>query len=147
MHSHEGVAPALLARFDDRSLQAFQLGFTRMNHGSLGFQRKKICRAEFGQLFNEEIAAVAFGHRRGYQDRPIHLATGRFDTQHMSNNRLAIDLHYFGWILVAIAIEERNPFTVANSANMGKMVKLVAFEGELSDVERKTGVKPIGHLW
>jgi len=61
VHLHELIAAALLAGFDDRSAELFDLRIRRRNDASLGVHRSQAIDAEFGALLDEDERPIPFG--------------------------------------------------------------------------------------
>src|SRR5262245_48360849 len=62
---HQPVAAALFTGLDDMAVEFFEPGVAWMDDAAMGLKRNEAGYAELGELFDQELAAVALGERGG----------------------------------------------------------------------------------
>src|SRR4051794_23428933 len=104
--AHEDVAAALLAGLDDVALQLVAANFARMDEAALTGQRNKGSNSQFREFLDEELAAIAFGHRGGNFKPKGQLALGPAGAKHLERHRPAGARYHTRGIFAAVAVEE-----------------------------------------
>jgi hypothetical protein len=145
LDTQEHVAAALLARLDDVPLEPVQLRVARVDDAAARLQREERGRAEFGQLLDEELSAVALRQRDGHFETVTDLARRFHDGQHLDDDLAPGDAGDARRVFAAVAVEEADCVAHADAANMCKMVRLGPVHDDRAGAEKAVDVETIGH--
>ena len=143
---HQLVAAALLASLDNIALEFIHLRIARVHDASLRLQRRIICDADFGQLFDQKLAAIPLGqwnsHFQSKRTFPHRVGRG-VDCQRNLFFGNTLDSSA---IFSAVAIEEDYSVAGTLARDGGQMVRLGPVQFDVPNRKGKTDIKSFGHF-
>ena len=140
---HQDIPAALFTGFDDRTFETLALW---MGNAALSPQRDEPCHAEFGQLLDEEISAVALGQRRSDFQVNTAFPNGCDTLRDFQGYPFFLNADDSSGVFGSVAIEQANGVTGAGAEHCGEMVRFGALEYHRPRGQRRIDVKPIGHV-
>ena len=126
--AHENITAALFAGLDDITAQFVDVSLARLDDTVLTQERNKGSNTQFGQLLDEELAAIPLGNGGRDFEGEGQFAARRLSAGDVDVDQAARQGHNAGRVFMAVAVEEGDLVAGAEPANRGKMVGFRALQ-------------------
>lgn len=144
---HQHISAALLACFDDGAFEFVEPCLPRMDDAAFGPQRHESGYPQFRQLFEEEVAPVAFGQRGGDFQAEVQFPLRAVAAGDINRHLFFVNFDNQGLVFCPVSVEQGNGVAGASAKHRGKMVGFGTDQIDWSNEKRAIDIKPIGHVW
>jgi hypothetical protein len=142
---HEHVAAALLARLDHRPFEFVEPRLPRVDDAPPRPQRHEPRHAEFGEFFEQEVAAVGLRQRGGDLQPEAEFPVRRPAAGNVNRDLLFVDVGDDGRVLGPVSVEQADGVPRPGADDDGEVVRLRPVQHDRTDGERPVHVEPVRH--